>query len=426
MSWSPRGDRLAIAGVNQSAVRIVDAASGKELMVLRGHESGSWDVAFLAGGDRLASVGSAGGLRIWNVTDGGPAALHALAPSSGYPNSVQLSPDGSEMVVFSDDGTIDRFATDTGQVLGSLTGQLIGPPTYFPEASRDWRRIASVDASDGRTVIRDLHTLEPVGEVPPCASPLDFSPDGSLLVLDGLGSCTPSMGCTPSFSPAAGTVLRSRVIDVASGQEVLDLGDRVATAAAFNPDGRFVGGRYLAVDLDDQVVEIYDLVTKKLLTSLDFGDDSVFGLTFDPHGRWLAGGTESGKAWVLDLAAVVAGKAAKDALVFDQTVDNGAAAAVALSADGLLASAGASDGRVKLWDISSGRLVVELQTAVASNEAAPVVFSPDGNYLLYNDGGVLRRYLLHADQLVALARSRLTRGLTTDECRQYLSSSQCA
>ena len=264
-----------------------------------------------------------------------------------------------------------------------------------------------------------------MGEVPPCASPLGFSPDGSLLVLDGLGSCTAGMGFTPSFSPAAGTVLRSRVIDVASGQEVLDLGDRVATAAAFNPDGRFVGGRYLAVDLDDQVVEIHDLVTKKLLTSLDFGNDSVFGLTFDPHGRWLAGGTESGKAWVLDLAAVVAGKAAKNALVFDQTVDNGAAAAVALSADGLLASAGASDGRVKLWDISSGRLVVELQTAVASNEAAPIVFSPDGNYMLYNDGGVLRRYPLHADQLVALAQSRLTRGLTTDECRQYLSSAQC-
>ncbi len=180
------------------------------------------------------------------------------------------------------------------------------------------------------------------------------------------------------------------------------------------------------MDLDDKVVEIYDMATKKLLTSLDFGDDAVFSLTFDPHGRWLAGGTESGKAWVLDLAAVVAGKAAKDALVFDTTVHNGAAAGVALSADGTLATAGASDGRVKLWDVSSGQLLVELPTAAATNEEAPVVFSPDGNYLLYSDGGVLRRYPLHVDALVTLARSRLTRGLTTDECRQYLSSSQCS
>ena len=38
-------------------------ATGDELMVLRGHESGSWDVAFTAGGDRLVSGAAAGGLR---------------------------------------------------------------------------------------------------------------------------------------------------------------------------------------------------------------------------------------------------------------------------------------------------------------------------------------------------------------------------
>ena len=40
-------------------------------MVLRGHESGSWDVAFTAGGDRLVSGAAAGGLRVWDVTDDG-------------------------------------------------------------------------------------------------------------------------------------------------------------------------------------------------------------------------------------------------------------------------------------------------------------------------------------------------------------------
>ena len=426
VSWSPRGDRLAIAGVNQSPVRVVDAEAGKEVMVLRGHESGSWDVAFTAGGDRLASVGYAGGLRIWDVTDGGPPALDALASTSGHPDTVQFSPDGTEMVVSSADGTMDRIATGTGAVLGSLAGQLIGPPTFSTVASPDWSRVASVDPTDGRTVIRDLHTLQPIAEVPPCASPLAFSPDASLLVLDGLGSCTPSMGGTPRFSPSAGTVLRTRVVDVASGEEIVDLGFRGSIAATFNPPGQFRGGRYLAAILDDQVVEIYDTVTRKLVTSLDFGDDSVFGLAFDPRGRWLAGDTASGKAWVLDMAAVAAGKAAKDALVFEKTVHNGVAVAVALSADGLLATAGSSDGRVKLWDVSSGKLVVDLATAVPSDESAPLAFSPDGTYLLYTDGGVLRRYLLHADQLIGLAQRRLTRGLTTDECRQYLSSAKCS
>jgi len=425
VSWSPRGDRLAIAGANQSPVRVVDAASGKEDMALRGHESGSWDVAFLGDGDRLVSVGYAGGLRVWDVTDGGPAALHAFAPSSGAPEAVQLSPDGAEMVVSTADGTVDRIATATGTVLASLTGQLVGPPTFAPPVSLNWQRVASVDATGGRTVIRDLRSLDPVAEVPTCASPLGFSPDGSLLALDGLGPCTPDMGGTPRFAPTSGTVLRTRVLDVASGREILDLGDHGSIDARFNPPGRFAGGRYLAVNLDDQVVDIYDTATRRRVTSLEFGGDAVFGLAFDPHGRWLAGATASGRAWVLDLAAVVAGTPAKDAMVFDKTVHQGVTAAVALSADGQLATAGAGDGHVSLWDISSGRLVVELRTAIASNEAEPLAFSPHGDYLLYDDGGVLRRYLLDADRLIALARSRLTRGLTSDECRQYLSSSQC-
>jgi WD40 repeat protein len=234
------------------------------------------------------------------------------------------------------------------------------------------------------------------------------------------------MGESARFSPTAGTVLRSRVIDVTSGQEVLDLGDRGLVDAQFNPPGHFPGGQFLAVNLNDQVVEIYNMATRKLVTSLDSGSDPVFGLAFDPQGRWLAGETANGKAWVLDMAAVAKGVAAKDALVFNKTVDHGATSVVALGAGGLLAAAGATDGRVKLWDVSSGRLVVELRTAVPPNDLAPLAFSPSGEYLLYNDGGILRRYLLHADQLIALAKSRLTRGLTADECHQYLAPSQCS
>jgi WD40 repeat protein len=128
---------------------------------------------------------------------------------------------------------------------------------------------------------------------------------------------------------------------------------------------------------------------------------------------------------VLDLAAVVAGTAARDAVIFDKVVDQGVAAATALSADGLLATAGRSDGRVRLWNISTGDLVVELETATPSAGSAPVAFSPDGTYLLYNDGGVLRRYFLQPERLIELAKSRVTRGLTADECRRHLDLDQC-
>ena len=57
--------------------------------------------------------------------------------------------------------------------------------------------------------------------------------------------------------------LRSRVIDVVTGEEILDLKERVRRWSEFNPEGRFAAGRYLAVTVqtDVGVVEIYDIAS---------------------------------------------------------------------------------------------------------------------------------------------------------------------
>jgi WD40 repeat protein len=360
---------------------------------------------------------------VWDVTDDGARELHALATGSGYPFQVQFSPDGSEMLVFTREGVMERIASATGEVLGTLTDQKMWLPSFFPEASQDWSRVATVSAADGRTVVRDLRTLEPVAELPPCASPLAMSADGSRLVVDGLGPCTTVNG-PQTFDPTPQAVLRSRVVDAATGEVLLDLGERYISAARFNPGGRFPAGRYLAVNIGNKLVEIYDMDALTLLTNLDFGEGFTFGMAFDPEGTRLAGGTAHGHAWVLDLAAVVAGTPAADAMLFDQAVQKGVNVGHALSADGLLATAGLGDGRVKLWDVASRELLIELQTK-PTDSSHPVEFSPDGSYLLYNDGGVLRRYPLDPDELVELAESRLTRDLTLEECRRYLGAGRC-
>ena len=74
---------------------------------------------------------------------------------------------------------------------------------------------------------------------------------------------------------------------VVTGEEILDLGQRVLDGSAFNPEGRFPGGRYLALTVHSTVVEIYDVVNRELVTSLEA--PTVLGVTFDPTGQ-LAGG----------------------------------------------------------------------------------------------------------------------------------------
>jgi WD40 repeat protein len=164
--------------------------------------------------------------------------------------------------------------------------------------------------------------------------------------------------------------------------------------------------------------------TRRLLTSLDFGQDLIYSLSFDPHGRWLGGGTANGRAWVLDLAAVAAGKPAHDALVLNAADHKGGTWASALGADNEFASVGVSDGRVHLWNIVTRTQIVELGP-LTSASPGPVAFSTDGRDLLYTEGNVVRRYPLRAGDLIQVARSRLTRGLTADECQQYLKRPSC-
>ena len=53
-------------------------------------------------------------------------------------------------------------------------------------------------------------------------------------------------------------------------------------------------------------------------------------------------------------------------------------------------------------------------------------FSPDGNQLATAGAdGTIRIYTLRMDDLIALAKSRLTRSLTEEECRKYLHAEVC-
>jgi DNA-binding SARP family transcriptional activator/WD40 repeat protein/energy-coupling factor transporter ATP-binding protein EcfA2 len=202
VDWSVDGDRLAISGGNQGPVRIVDVASGQDVMVLRGHVDGSVDVAFI-GGDHLVST-SYSDLRIWDVTPAGPGEVGAIAPQTGLPGLFMLSPDGTEVLVTGRAGTAELLSTVTGEPLRPPVEDLqLGP--FFAAASPDWRYLG-VTRNDGRGEILGLASATHLRDTPACTSPRLFSPDGSLSTsTDGCCAHRSTGTPRPSISPPTPT-----------------------------------------------------------------------------------------------------------------------------------------------------------------------------------------------------------------------------
>ena len=91
---------------------------------------------------------------------------------------------------------------------------------------------------------------------------------------------------------------------------------------------------------------------------------------------------------------------------------------VALSGDGRLAVSASSDQTLKVSELASGR---ELIMIAAHGAVQCVAWTPDGKMLLSGgDDGMIQVYAMDIDLLMSLARSRVTRNLTLEECQRYL------
>jgi len=102
----------------------------------------------------------------------------------------------------------------------------------------------------------------------------------------------------------------------------------------------------------------------------------------------------------------------------------GSILAVASSPDNRHFATASQDGTVKLWDEINGE---GLQTLTSDAGAVnSVAYSPDGKHLASaSTDGTVQVYALDISELLGLARSRVTRSLTTEECRHYFQSENC-
>ena len=117
--FSPDGSRIVTASGDQTA-RIWDAATGKEIAVVRGHDDGVNSAAFSPDGSRIVTASKDQTARIWDVATGKEIAV--LRGHDDEVNSAAFSPDGSRIVTASDDETARIWDAATGKEIVVLRG----------------------------------------------------------------------------------------------------------------------------------------------------------------------------------------------------------------------------------------------------------------------------------------------------------------
>jgi WD40 repeat protein len=142
----------------------------------------------------------------------------------------------------------------------------------------------------------------------------------------------------------------------------------------------------------------------------------VYAVSVSPDGKLLASSNQDGVVTLWDITSgqPVRTISASDAIVIR----------MAFSREGEHLATAICDRLAKVWDVRTGQ---ELATFYGNNgDVFGVPFNPDGTRLATaSTDGIVRIYTLKLDELVTLARSRLTRSFTPEECEKYLHVKVC-
>ncbi len=349
LAWSGDGRLLAAPDANEREVHVWDVEAGRTRAVLRGHNARVAALAFSPDGRLLASTAWDGTTRLWDPWTGSP---HLVTQG----DALEFSRDGRWLSWGGDGHIIGRWEVASSRVFGASH--------------------AHPDRVDQ-------------GEI-------NFSPDGRLLA-----------------TVAADGV---QLWDVAGGRVVAHLPGTDGQTAVFHPSG----------DSLLTVCRIAGLRSWPLSrgpghpTSVRVGAPQPVGPAVDGWVKWISPDRE-GKAVAMTIAGGASGRKVAvmpwpgAAAAAGQQAASGRADGVrvlgerlngeylAQSPDGRWVALGpyrdlhVGEGRVKVWDVRSGKQVWALAATTAR-----VVFSPDGRWLAISCEGEYRVHRVGTWELVHL------------------------
>jgi WD40 repeat protein len=393
VKFSPEGGRLA--GVSGNQIKVWDAATGRELLTLSGHTGWIMGLDFSPDGSRLASTSLDGTVKVWSLTPGNEITT-VSSPVTVYGTRVVYNPNGDEFATNGGDGTAILWNAETGKPHSILAGH--NQEVLNIAFSLDGLRLAT-GSLDESTIVWDLATgrkLFTLSGHEFGVRDIAFSPDGSLLATGGFD------GTAKVWDLKTGTLVYEL-----TGHQGLVLG------VAFSPDGT-----RLATSSTDGTAKIWDVKTGKILFTLSGLAGGIPDVAFSPDGKQIATGSADNTVILWD--------AEKGSPLSTLTGHSSGVFSVAFNRDGTWLATGSEDNSAKIWDVATGREILSLPGNAGGVKSVAFDPTPGNDRLaVASADGIVRVFLLEINRLLELAQSRVTRPLTTEECKKYLHIEQC-
>lgn len=430
-AWNPRGTAWA-SGSQNGTLKVWDAASGRELLALKQHDSSVRCCAWSPDGSRLVSCSDDKTLKLWDVTSG--REILSLKGHKSYVWCCAWSPDGSHLVSGSSDHTLKIWNALTGLEILSLKGHEgdVRCCAWSPDGSH-----LLSGSSDTTLKLWDAESGKQLLSLPghdSSVSSCAWSPDGSYLLSGSFDGTlrlweTSTYRCLRSLTASASSILccgwnpdgsqffsgsldnNLTLWNAVSGRKVHSLQghENSIGCCAWSPDGTHL----LSVSYDS-TIKLWDVSTGGELLSLNGNDSFVICCAWSPDSPLLVTGdynhtlklwnTETGKqflpftghngfitccAWNTDGSRLLSGSSDHTLKIWHADTGNQLLSirahdhyvlCCAWSPDGSRFLSGSSDDTLKLWDGVSGRELLAFMGH--TNSISCCAWSPDGARLL--------------------------------------------
>lgn len=385
LEFSSDGKWIASASSDRTA-KIFDVETGRLLTTLAGHTETVIEVDFNPDGTKLATSSTDGTMRVWNIIRREVFSFYSHTYSGGQ---LDFGADGTLLATSVENGTVDVRETDSGKVIVSMPNP--EGLVYDLALSPDGEQLA-IGFEDSTFQIWDVTSASILYDLPKHTGPVnavDYNSDGTRLITAGEDykavlwdvTTSPPTPIYTKFFPAE------------------------VRAAAFSPDDKLI-----ALGIHDGAVSLLDAATGDSFLTLRGHTASPAAIAFNADGSRVATASLDGTAKVWEV------RTGSELLTLSGHSNQ--VMSIAFSPDGGRLATASRDGTVRLWDASTGK---ELNVIVQGGSGFfDVAFHPNGKLLATGEDNGTYVYLLELDDLIALATTRLTRGLTVDECIKYL------